>query len=98
MSDGLVPQNAPTVNLPFEVAFRAMKNGSKISRDGWGRVGMYLYYVPAQSYPAVTKIAKDEFGEMVPYGAYIAMKTHENVVPWNPSQTCMCSDDWQIVD
>jgi hypothetical protein len=41
-----------------------------------------------------------EFGEpLVPYGAYIAMKTaQENVVPWLPSQTDVLADDWVIVE
>jgi hypothetical protein len=34
---------------------------------------MFLYYVPAASYPAMTEIAKAEWGEnaLVPYTAYI---------------------------
>jgi len=59
---------------------------------------MFLYHVPANEYPAVTDIAKDEFGDKVPYGAYIAMKTAQNnVVPWLASQTDMLADDWEIV-
>jgi hypothetical protein len=59
---------------------------------------MFIYYVPAASYPAQTEIAKKEFGETVPYGAYIAMKTAQgNVVPWLASQTDVLADDWQVV-
>jgi hypothetical protein len=58
---------------------------------------MFLYYVPANSYPAQTEAAKDHFGDMVQYGAYIAMKTAQNnVVPWLASQTDVLAEDWQI--
>ena len=61
---------------------------------------MFLYYVPAASYPPSTSIAKDTFnGEDVPYGAYIAMKTAQgNVVPWLASQTDVLAEDWVIVE
>ena len=86
-------------NLTFSVALYELQEGFKLQRAGWNGKGMYLYYVPAQSYPAVTEIARAEFGEMVPYGAYIAMKTAQNnVVPWLASQTDILANDWQIVD
>ena len=61
---------------------------------------MFLYYVPANSYPAVTEIAKETFPDgMVPYGAYIAMKTaQDNVVPWLASQTDLLAEDWSIIN
>lgn len=57
--------------------------------------------VPANEYLAQTKIAEKEFGVggYVPYGAYLAMKTaNNNVVPWNPSQTCLLASDWTLVE
>lgn len=85
--------------MKFGEALDALEGGRKVQRSGWNGKGMYLYHVPAQSYPAVTDIAKAEFGEMVPYGAYIAMKTAQgNVVPWLASQTDVLGKDWQIVE
>lgn len=76
-----------------------LRQGKMLARRGWNGQGMYIYYVPAADYPAVTDIAKEQFGEMVPYGAYIAMKTaNGNVVPWNPSQTCLLAGDWTLVE
>ncbi len=86
--------------MNFGEAIEALKQGSKVARNGWNGKGMYLYYVPAASYPAMTDIAKAEWGEngMVPYGAYIAMKTAQgNVVPWLASQTDMLGEDWTII-
>lgn len=104
----------PLTALSFGHAIVAMKAGNKVARAGWNGKGMWLYLVPANSYPAQTEAAKeywknkevphtfvdsDKSVPMVPYGAYIAMKTaQENVVPWLASQTDMLSDDWQVVD
>lgn len=100
--------------MNFGDAIHAMKNGKKVAREGWNGKGMWLYYVPANSYPAQTEAAKNYWGTkdvphtfvgdaqqsvpLVPYGAYIAMKTaQENVVPWLASQTDMLAEDWETV-
>jgi len=88
----------PTDALSFGHAIVALKDGKKVARAGWNGKGMFLYHVPANSYPAQTEAARGTFGDMVPYGAYIAMKTaHNNVVPWLASQTDVLADDWEIV-
>lgn len=84
----------------FGLAICALKEGQKVARAGWNGKGMFLYLVPAASYPAQTGAAKAYWGEnaVVPYGAYIAMKTaQENVVPWLASMTDMLAEDWQLV-
>ena len=91
------------VGLDFGQAIVDMKNGKRVARVGWNGKGMFLYYVPANKYPA----SRNEHGtmvgvfedDMVPYGAYIAMKTAQNnVVPWLASQTDVLADDWVIVE
>jgi hypothetical protein len=96
--------------MNFGSAIEALKSGLKVARSGWNGKGMFLYYVPANSYPAQTEAAKAFFfGKkeggnlggpiMVPYRAYIAMKTvDDDVVPWLASQTDMLADDWEIID
>ena len=85
--------------MNFGEALQSLKDGFKVERSGWNGKGMFLYHVPAQSYLAVTDIAQKTFGDTVPYGAYIAMKTAQNnVVPWLASQTDILTDDWQIVE
>lgn len=82
----------------FGAAIVALKAGKKVARHGWNGKNMFLYYVPAASYLASTEIAKQHFGNAVPYGAYVAMKTAQNnVVPWLASQTDMLAEDWYIV-
>ena len=88
--------------MNFGEAIEALKAGHKVARSGWNGKGMFLYYVPANSYPAsgnklgtMTGIFPDD---MVPYGAYIAMKTAQNnVVPWLASQTDVLAEDWENI-
>lgn len=83
--------------MNFGQALELLKQGKKVARQGWNGKGMFLYYVPAKSYPASTEIAKEEFGATVEYGAYIAMKTVQgNVVPWLASQTDVLANDWMF--
>lgn len=93
--------------MNFGDAIAALKAGRMVGRSGWNGKGMYLYYVPANSYPAQTEVAKSYWSNrnpeltadgipLVPYGAYIAMKTaQENVVPWLASQTDVLAEDWE---
>lgn len=85
------------VLVDFGEAIRLLKNGKKLSRKGWNGSGMYAYYVPASSYPASTEIAKKEFGELVPYRPYLALKTAQNeIATWNPSTTDCLAEDWFV--
>lgn len=91
-----------TDGLSFGLAIEAMKAGNKVARTGWNGKGMFLYYVPANVYPASGNKLNTMAGvfpdDMVPYAAYIAMKTaQDNVVPWLASQTDVLADDWTIV-
>lgn len=83
----------------FGAAIEAAKLGYKVAREGWNGQGMYAYIVPANSYPAVTEAAKKEFGEMVPYRAYWALKTAQNdVATWSPSGSDSLAEDWTTVE
>ena len=87
--------------LTFGDALHYMKLGMRASRAGWNGKGMFLYYVPANAYPAQTAIAKEHWGEdaKVPYRAYIAMKTvDDDVQVWTASQTDVLANDWQVVE
>lgn len=91
----------PTTALSFGHAIAAMKSGAKVARAGWNGKGMFIYRVPAASYPAQTDVAKAQWGKdgKVPYRAYYAMKTVDgDVAVWTCSQTDMDADDWQIVE
>lgn len=82
----------------FSWALRHMMAGGRIARTGWNGTNMYVYFVPANSYAATTDVAKAEFGEMVPYRAYMAMKTAQgDVATWVPSSSDTLAVDWVLV-
>lgn len=89
-----------TCGLTFGLAVEAAKKGMKVARKGWNGSNMFAYIVPANSYPAATKIAKEYWGEnLVPYRAYWALKTaQEDVATWTPSGSDTLAEDWFIVD
>jgi hypothetical protein len=90
----------PTSGINFGLAIEALKAGHKVARAGWNGKGMFVYYVPANSYPVQTDAAKSHFGEgsMVPYNAYMAIKNVNNTVStWVPSVNDCLADDWMIV-
>ena len=92
----------PTHKMSFSNALVALNQGASIARSGWNGKGMYLYLVPENRYapttPAGHAIALNHEDGLVPYGAYIAMKTAQNnVVPWLASQTDILADDWEVL-
>lgn len=86
--------------MNFSEALNELKLLQKVARQGWNGKKMFLYYVPEGAYPARMEAIQGVFeNDIVPYGAYIAMKTAQgNVVPWLASQTDLLADDWVIVD
>lgn len=85
--------------MDFSEALKALKDGRKLTRKTWNGKGQFLYFVPGGNYAAQTEIAKKEFAGLVPYRAYIAIKTVQgNVVPWVASQSDLLEDDWEIVE
>lgn len=90
----------PTQGMTFGDAVEALKAGQKVARAGWNGKGMFVYYVPAASYPVQTGAAKSFFGEgsLVPYNAYMAIKNvNDAVSTWVPSVNDVLAEDWGIV-
>lgn len=86
----------------FGKALEALKAGQKVARQGWNGKGMFLYLVPANSYPPSTEAGKElvNTNGTVDCGAYIAMKPAVGaiVIGWLASQTDMLAEDWVIVE
>ena len=93
-------ENTTLEQFDFGSAIKLLKEGKKLARIGWNSSGMYAYYVPANSYPASTEIAKKQFGDnLVPYRAYLALKTAQNdIATWNPNTSDFLAEDWFVVD
>jgi hypothetical protein len=87
--------------MNFGAALDLITAGHRVARQGWNGKGMFIYLVPAASYPAQRGAAKRWLGEgaMVPYDAYIAMKTaQDRVVPWLASQNDILAADWLSIE
>jgi hypothetical protein len=86
--------------LCFGTALAHAKEGHMIAREGWNGKNMFVYIVPAASYPAQTGVAKAYFGEeaYVPYRAYLALKTADgDVATWAPSGSDVLAEDWLVL-
>jgi hypothetical protein len=83
--------------MDFGQALWILRNGDRVARKGWNGKGMFIYLVSEGAYPAKMPAIQGVFeNDLVPYGAYIAMKTAQgNVVPWLASQTDILADDWE---
>jgi len=87
----------------FSKALCLLKEGYKVTRDEWNGKGVFIYYVPSNKYPASGNILGTMKGcfkdDLVPYCAYLAMKTVDNkIVPWVASQTDILAEDWKSCD
>lgn len=83
----------------FRYALDMLKCGKKVARKGWNGKGMFVYYVPKNSYPARTEIEKKEFGDMVKYNSYFAIKNVNGTVStWVPSVNDCLAEDWYEVE
>lgn len=87
----------------FGMALHLLKAGQKVARKGWNGAGQFVYYVPANKYPAdqnPNSPIKGHFeNDEVPYRAYLALKTAQNdVATWQPSISDVLADDWVIVE
>ena len=85
--------------MTFGAAIEALKVGQSVARAGWNGKGMFIYLVPAASYPAQTGAAKAYFGKdaLVPYAAYLALKNVDGTVnTWAPSVSDALAEDWAL--
>ncbi|MNX77180.1 hypothetical protein D3C86_1087070 [compost metagenome] len=88
------------IDLDFGDALTHLRQGRRVARSGWNGKGMFVYHVPAASYPVQTGAAKEYFGEgaMVPYSAYFALKGVDGAVStWVPSINDCLAEDWMVV-
>jgi hypothetical protein len=87
-----------TNGLSFGLAIEAAKKGRKVTRRSWNSKDDFVYYVPADFFPAATVIAKKIYGDTVPYQGYLALSTkNKEVQPFIPRMDGMLADDWQII-
>ena len=86
--------------VDFSGALDALKEGYRVIRKSWVEKGKqkYLYFVPAATYPSRTDVARQEFGEEVPYSAYIALRTDLGyVTPYTITNPDLLAEDWLVI-
>lgn len=71
--------------LDFQGALTALKNGKRVTREGWNGKGMYL---ELQTPTETSKMTLP----------YIFMKTaQDDLAPWLASQTDLLAEDWLLL-
>lgn len=83
-------------------AIQRIKEGAKVTRRAWKNPDVFIYYVEAASYPAsnnpLNVMAGRYEDNLVPYQAYIAIKTQDNtVVPYTFGTDSVLAEDWEEV-
>ena len=83
-------------------AIRLAKLGKKVARRNMLEYGIYLYYVPANKYPASRNENDTMIGEykddLVPYSAYMAIKLANGTVsPWVCPTIDLLAEDYCLV-
>lgn len=86
--------------MNFSEALIKLKEGKKVSRDGWNGKGMFIFLVNGSTFkvnrPPLLGIYPE--GTEINYHGHVDMKTADNmVVPWLCSQTDLLADDWGVV-
>lgn len=86
--------------VSFGVVIDAIKAGYRAARTGWNGKGMFIYYVPASSFPANRAPLSGIFGEgtQIEYRAHMDMVSADgHCVVWTVSQSDALADDWLIL-
>lgn len=95
-----------TNNLNFGQALEALKNGRRVSREGWNGRGMYLWFLPAAKVkaewcrePHLKAVAEANGGEIEALGSIRMMTAQKQVLTgWLASQSDMLAEDWTLLD
>ena len=97
-------------NLKFGDAIEALKEGKRVSRQGWNGKGMFIFQqvaseVKAEIIPKMTslpQLVKDEFvrrGGNIQYKNQLAMVYPDNTIyGWVASPSDCLENDWCILD
>lgn len=92
--------------LTFGDAVAALKEGKRVSREGWNGKGMYLWLLPAAMVqanwcrePHLKEQAEANGGEIECLGSIRMMTADKKVLTgWLASQTDILAEDWTILE
>lgn len=88
--------------MNFSKALDALKEGMKVAREGWNGKDMFVKYIPygesvvgRPTGAGTVDLGSDGLWAL---SSYLALKTaDDSLVPWQPSQTDLLSNDWLVV-
>lgn len=85
----------------FSWALLKLKQGFKLTREGWNGTGMFIYVVPGSTFqvnrPPLLGIYPE--GTTINYLPHIDMRTATgHCAVWTASQSDIFADDWEIVE
>ncbi len=99
------------VNLSYGEALEALKDGKKVSRQGWNGKGMFVFQRPGDTLPkdiipkvkSLPKSVKEYLVDQdrdIQFLPYLCMWSADKKVVngWLASQTDMLSNDWCVLD
>jgi hypothetical protein len=85
--------------ISFSRALAALKEGSKVAREGWNGKGMWLLLIAADKWQIPNGLEFNGGAQSAyPVLPFIGMKTADgSFVPWLASQTDILADDWSVI-
>lgn len=92
--------------MNFGQAIEALKEGKKVTREGWNGKGMFLWLKPATTIkaewckdPLLKQLAEQNGGEIPALGTICMFTAQGQILSgWLASQTDMLAEDWKMVE
>lgn len=86
--------------MTFGYAIEALKNGKRVTRNGWNGQGMFLFIMKGGLSGSEVHNQHEYIDYETEIQDCICMKTAQNTicVGWLASQTDMLADDWDVIE
>lgn len=82
--------------MNFSEALQLIKEGKRLTRNGWNGKEMFVYFVPGSEFEANLP-PLNEFYEIVTYRPHIDLRAADGTCGvWSISNTDALAEDWEI--
>lgn len=82
--------------MNFSEALKCLKQGAKLTRDGWNGKNMWICLVTSEF--EVSQLGTDEQSPLPGYLPFLVMFTADKkLVPWLASHTDILANDWRVM-
>lgn len=90
-------------NITFGAAIEALKQGKRVTRQGWNGKGMFIYLTKGSEVMQARDNVLDDIirtKDSCTINGHIDMKAADDTIVcgWLASQTDMLSEDWEVLD